>query len=691
MNSTLLESVRRELVAEAQSSPKMLQDLAGLERYVAQTYATRSFVELLQNADDAGATRVKFGIRDEHLFCANDGRLFSESDFRSLCRSASSSKRRGDSIGYRGIGFKSVAGIASRVHLISGDLEATFDRELTRRDVGGDGDTPLIRIPHAMALNGESQVLRHATDLVQSGFNTVFILDGLDRIAVEEELVAFDSDYLIFLRNVEGVDIATPTGQSRYSCARQPAKEGLTISTTSPTGTMKWWVTQQHGTAAACLMDNGIPVALKGDQAYAHAFLPTQEITGLGLRLNADFSTDPSRTRIVLDDVTERCIVQCVSLLSDLTMGAIKTDDSFARGLIAAVTPTVDINLIGLQRKRFSTELISIWADRLRELTAGIDLAPRWIPTQDASALGGRKGIAGRVLPHPSAEGSAKPGALPALLQAIGKRPLPHAAAASAVLEGGMSIDANAQTVALAVRNLTQGLVDPNDLVAAPIWRSTPGDDVALSSLDQASFSPDFVAALKRAGTSWETVHSALLRYLDDQDAFATSSEAEVATALNSLDPGIAPIPPGSDAGHLLNTMREAVSGQSAHPGKWRSAELLVLSLLQDLGFKADDRSHENVGFDIQACHGTDKFLVEVKSLSSVGQPFALTPNEESTARLNGANYWLALVLRTRSAVQVQFIRDPLAAMDFVKQCRQWAWECPEYTFTPNHTFPADG
>jgi hypothetical protein len=31
--------------------------LAGLERYVAESYDARSFVELLQNADDAGAER----------------------------------------------------------------------------------------------------------------------------------------------------------------------------------------------------------------------------------------------------------------------------------------------------------------------------------------------------------------------------------------------------------------------------------------------------------------------------------------------------------------------------------------------------------------------------------------------------------------------------------------------------------
>ncbi len=60
--SGMLDAVRDELLREAVASPQMLQDLAGLERYVAQTYATRSFVELIQNADDAGAERVYFKV-----------------------------------------------------------------------------------------------------------------------------------------------------------------------------------------------------------------------------------------------------------------------------------------------------------------------------------------------------------------------------------------------------------------------------------------------------------------------------------------------------------------------------------------------------------------------------------------------------------------------------------------------------
>jgi hypothetical protein len=49
----ILTSVRDELLGEAQASPGLLADLANLERYVAETYSARSFIEQLQDADDA--------------------------------------------------------------------------------------------------------------------------------------------------------------------------------------------------------------------------------------------------------------------------------------------------------------------------------------------------------------------------------------------------------------------------------------------------------------------------------------------------------------------------------------------------------------------------------------------------------------------------------------------------------------
>ena len=85
---------------------------------MSESYNSRSFIELLQNADDAKATKFYVKRFGDYLFVANNGRPFNIKDLESLCRSASSNKVRGTTIGYRGIGFKSVVSFAKEVHLI---------------------------------------------------------------------------------------------------------------------------------------------------------------------------------------------------------------------------------------------------------------------------------------------------------------------------------------------------------------------------------------------------------------------------------------------------------------------------------------------------------------------------------------------------------------------------------------------
>ena len=143
-----INNIRIQLLEEAKSSPNLLSDLAGLETYIAESYNNRSFIELLQNADDANSTKFKIIKENDYLYVANNGRTFNANDVESLCRSASSNKTRGENIGYRGIGFKSVVGFAKEIHIISGDLEITFSKERTKNEIPNATRVPLIRIPH---------------------------------------------------------------------------------------------------------------------------------------------------------------------------------------------------------------------------------------------------------------------------------------------------------------------------------------------------------------------------------------------------------------------------------------------------------------------------------------------------------------------------------------------------------------
>src|SRR5215208_1604000 len=84
--------------------------------------------ELLQNADDAGATEASVQISDDWFVFSHNGEDFTEEHFGSLCRFGYSNKRALHTIGFRGIGFKSTFSIGDSVELRTPSLAVGFNR-----------------------------------------------------------------------------------------------------------------------------------------------------------------------------------------------------------------------------------------------------------------------------------------------------------------------------------------------------------------------------------------------------------------------------------------------------------------------------------------------------------------------------------------------------------------------------------
>src|SRR3954447_16597983 len=84
--------------------------------------------ELLQNADDAGATEASVRIENQFFIFEHNGEDFIADHFASLCRFGYSNKRALHTIGFRGIGFKSTFSLGDRVELYTPSLAAAFRR-----------------------------------------------------------------------------------------------------------------------------------------------------------------------------------------------------------------------------------------------------------------------------------------------------------------------------------------------------------------------------------------------------------------------------------------------------------------------------------------------------------------------------------------------------------------------------------
>ena len=89
-----------------------------------QLYSERThfIFELIQNAEDAGATELAFELFADRLELRHDGRPFTEADVRGVCGVGKSAKS-GDltAIGKFGIGFKSVYAYTRTPRVHSGD------------------------------------------------------------------------------------------------------------------------------------------------------------------------------------------------------------------------------------------------------------------------------------------------------------------------------------------------------------------------------------------------------------------------------------------------------------------------------------------------------------------------------------------------------------------------------------------
>ena len=112
---------------------KTLDERGRAQELVRQQYTGRYPFELLQNANDAAGDqnasgrRVRFVLTSTALIVADEGGGFGESQIRAICGLGRSSKDPRKSIGYKGLGFKSVGEITDRPQILSEKAQFCFN------------------------------------------------------------------------------------------------------------------------------------------------------------------------------------------------------------------------------------------------------------------------------------------------------------------------------------------------------------------------------------------------------------------------------------------------------------------------------------------------------------------------------------------------------------------------------------
>ena len=646
---------------EAFSSPRMLEDLAAMEKYMSESYDGRTFVELLQNADDAQSNRVKVFLVGDTLVVANDGRPFNENDIMAICRSGASSKQRGNNIGYRGVGFKSATTISTEIIIHSADVYFTFSKSICAKRLNkSDTQVPTVRIPFLIDKNelGEDVNLS-IENCKKEGFTTFFVFNRAKVAKFLNELNGFDSGWLLFLRNIGEVEISCGTFKKTCSINRKNISD--TDVLLSVVGSKdQWYLVSQDGVSIAFKYDTvkGI-IPCGADEAVFHCFLPTIDKTGFPFKANADFSTDPSRKHIIQDESTNSAILSIQKLYADVVKRITANDEEKMYAVLSLLNTHTTLNSLVT---RFENGVL----DELRSSSwtplnnnqfvkpNNAKIFPKWLDAEERSVIcKNTKSFSSHLI-------------LPTLFEKTDRLE---------VLFGKLG------TSELTPRELSEILTNIDNAQNMPIsllgkifvycYRAMGVDERAVRKF----FVPLTNGYLTIADTTADTeLHkdfiSVLKSLLNAKEAENLAITYEVFSKLQKKKE----IPVKKATSDILP---KGASATQMAINKWKTPIQNCITVETLNGNTAKDVSKKSEGYTIiSTTPSGDISYIAVKQVGVLGDSFKLTESEYSAAQKYGQAYKVYLFTTDTSNIKYDIITNPIDTVSMKKVVREWEWIC---------------
>src|ERR1035437_9126231 len=294
------EKIRDENIARYGWDTAVL-DLLG------QLYGERThfIFELIQNAEDAGATELAFELFEDRLEVQHDGRPFTEADVRGVCGVGKSGKS-GDltKIGKFGIGFKSVYAYTKTPRVYSSDEHFRIEKYVR----------PFSADPPDEPAAGTLFVFPFDHDTVSAATAGAEISSALNKI---------EPGTLLFLRNIEcvrirGVQVAGSVLE-REDASRTSSSRRVTLTKGRGRGDEEWFVWHRrledlghpaHRVEIAFRVGaaNGKRRLVQRDDSPLVVFFPTQKETFLGFLIQGPYRTTPARDNVPEHDPSNHAL-----------------------------------------------------------------------------------------------------------------------------------------------------------------------------------------------------------------------------------------------------------------------------------------------------------------------------------------------------------------------------------------------
>ncbi len=317
-----VDDIRKEI--EASEGSHIWNDYVNALKLISQVVFTRSagfVLELLQNAEDAGLGLNYPGLFEvrlnkDRVKVIHNGRHFSNKNVRALCGIRSSKKPEGGTLGYLGIGFKSVFKITDCPEIYSNGFRFKFDRN--HKEWKNPAKTPWHVLP--IWIEKPSESLDDA--------KTTFIIPYREKSSYEklvEEVEKFRNEVYLFLHWIKTIIIIDEvSGKTSTLENRGESNQGFTtLNQDGKEQRFKFirrivevpeWVKQDRLTkeyrANVAKREIAIAFALDNEQNLSpseagamyggvYSFLPLGEAqSGAKFPIQADFLVQPGRDAI---------------------------------------------------------------------------------------------------------------------------------------------------------------------------------------------------------------------------------------------------------------------------------------------------------------------------------------------------------------------------------------------------------
>lgn len=685
MDNSIILNLQNEFKVEADNAPMLFKDLAKVEQYIAESYKTRSFIELIQNADDANSKKFGIHIYDNFVIVGNNGRDFNYDDVKSICRSGSSNKVRGGStIGYRGIGFKSVVNLAEKIYILSGNMHFMFDKQLTKDLLNINEDVPLIRIPHIVS------VIPHIEEIndlkTKYNYSTIFLFEKIKENIVESELLSFDKSSVLFLNSIEEINlmshknnrniIKTIKGNICQIFENSTKEEWLIISSDN-----------KYDKLAFKVEDSKI-ISANPEESLIHSFTPTTEISGGYFKMNGNFSTDPSRKNIDFDDLSEVSFDNCTKMIVNIIIEILNGSTKY----IGFFKPFVEFNNV-ISSNKIRVKLLNKIKYNLQSINNFCDLRlkPEMISISDYIEMCNKKYLyinENVLIDYPEINSFFELIEIPYLtldemIECVEKNCNVSNICLATILSKIVKkyrYDFS-EKIVNRIANLNIFVKNSKKVNAKSLKEYSNLDEEYKKVLCDNCELEDIKFAFKKLGIEYnvsvpKTMGTSI--YYEKNENITSEKTGIFSNIFKKKDNPEINNYKSSTKDNILDDFK---AKKYPNIQKWRSTEVNLAEYLRyfDFVYEVKDVSVSNLGYDLEVkLKNGEKKYIEVKSMISFSQPFKITNNEYTCAHNYGDKYYIALVINDDN-FEVKFIQNPIETLHFEKKCEQWSWFCEEY------------